>query len=107
MWLRPWLCVRSFVCLSNIQDSYRYKEGWRRPTFGCYHSVAMTCDAQFHNLLCPLSKVTPTLHGDHPHLTIITNHAHLYIFPSHSTIRRQIVSYTYLVKLSSDLSSPF
>ena len=46
-------------------------------------------------------------HGDHPHLTIITNHAHLYIFPSHSTFRRQIVNYTYLAKLSSDLSSPF
>ena len=45
-------------------------------------------------------------HADHPHLTIITNHIHLYIFPSHSTTRRQIVSYTYLVKLSFDLSSP-
>ena len=46
-------------------------------------------------------------HGDHPHLTIITNHVHLYIFPSHSTFRHQIVNYTYLVKLSSDLSSLF
>ncbi|CAL8384038.1 unnamed protein product [Arctogadus glacialis] len=56
-----------------------------------------------HGALSPVGLhvvLGPGCHGDHPHLTVITNHAYLYIFPSHSTIRRQIVSYTYRSSLS-------